>query len=971
MAYIDCTDMNCSLRCDALSHDIRDSCLGSDLLNENSAYLRIHLYEDSPKNYNQHESNIKLRIVNFEGRQANRSPPTSSIHDVTPYYSLQSFDSSLRTIEDPRGYQSALSTTPLPSPIHRQTARQRISRTGATQSSAAVRSTSARTSGAVSSRAITDFSGQTTASLVDIAPDTSEFAAQTTSSINLPIHAKIAPNAQPIKAEFGMQTEVESSIDISAVQSTVESETLEYDIEIDPALVDRVKKLTKSKSVELPTESSFLMTTLHKRSEISDDDDALIEPASLESQARELKVIKAAESDKTTTEISSPNQNVDAQNDRRYVDPAELQAMALPPPNARRAQKSSTSLSSEPHLGSGLRDNLELGNGFLYMIIPPDGGYGWIIVLISFLCQVIVDGIVFSIGILLPYMAEDFGETQTTVVLVASVQVGCYFLAGPIASAFINKYGFRPVGLGGTLCAITVITIASFSPNLPMLIFFYSVLGGPALSLIWVTSQLIIGYYFERYRPIANGVSCSGAGAGICVFSFMNAELCPRIGWRNTSRIHTGFLVCILFMATTYIEVAPTRIATVEKDEDTSSSDDSIELFSEVRYSEFYAPRLTVPKTMNRGFEQMIETYEPEKVRKIERICPCCFRRKSTDAAGRRGSEASKPEDYDDDTVSRNTMGQKNYVLRVDPIEREDLFFTGPAVYASDEASRTASSRRTTGHRILLDESRAKSIHYSLSVARSQRQQQPRRHTLAELKNRHKFPYLAYISPKNWMPAKLFNAFAKLFDFNMLSIMEFRILLLSAFLFPMGFNIPFVYSKIRAEIDDFNRSLISPSIGFSNFVFRILSGFAANKYRAQTTYMCGGGIVFGGVATLVSAFYGEDVVWFQYTYAICYGVAPALFSTLRAIIYVRTLGLDKLTNAFGLTGLAMGFGVFVGTTIAALLNGWTHSYNAAFAFSGVCLISAGILKLILPTIIEYKIKSLALLPTPQGKKAKS
>lgn len=88
----------------------------------------------------------------------------------------------------------------------------------------------------------------------------------------------------------------------------------------------------------------------------------------------------------------------------------------------------------------------------------------------------------------------------------------------------------------------------------------------------------------------------------------------------------------------------------------------------------------------------------------------------------------------------------------------------------------------------------------------------------------------------------------------------------------------FVLFSARAEVDPFNASLISPTIGLSNFVFRIISGFAANKYRSQTTYMCGGGIVFGGIATLASAFYGEDVVWFQYTYAACYGVAPGGFN---------------------------------------------------------------------------------------------
>lgn len=76
------------------------------------------------------------------------------------------------------------------------------------------------------------------------------------------------------------------------------------------------------------------------------------------------------------------------------------------------------------------------------------------------------------------------------------------------------------------------------------------------------------------------------------------------------------------------------------------------------------------------------------------------------------------------------------------------------------------------------------------------------------------------------------------------------------------------------QIDLEYARLITPTIGLSNFVFRILSGCVAFKFREYTTVICGGGMAFGGVAVLVSAFYGINVVWFQFVYATCYGIAP-------------------------------------------------------------------------------------------------
>lgn len=58
------------------------------------------------------------------------------------------------------------------------------------------------------------------------------------------------------------------------------------------------------------------------------------------------------------------------------------------------------------------------------MIIPPDGGYAWFVMFMSFLSQIIVDGIVFSIGIILPYMERDLNAHTSSIAMVVSIQIG-------------------------------------------------------------------------------------------------------------------------------------------------------------------------------------------------------------------------------------------------------------------------------------------------------------------------------------------------------------------------------------------------------------------------------------------------------------------------------------------------------------------------------------------------------------------
>lgn len=154
----------------------------------------------------------------------------------------------------------------------------------------------------------------------------------------------------------------------------------------------------------------------------------------------------------------------------------------------------------------------------------------------------------------------------------------------------------------------------------------------------------------------------------------------------------------------------------------------------------------------------------------------------------------------------------KRYVIRQDLIEKEDLFYAGPKDHKKEQQkveellkSRSAyrpsiedktGQWRTISLEEIANKHKRQTIITTLStmhVVRDQQQQKDRQ-SYKELQFRENYPFLACLSPKNLLHPKIRKAFSLLFDFRLLAIMEFRILLLSAFLFPMGFNIPFVYS---------------------------------------------------------------------------------------------------------------------------------------------------------------------------------
>jgi MCP family monocarboxylic acid transporter-like MFS transporter 14 len=63
-------------------------------------------------------------------------------------------------------------------------------------------------------------------------------------------------------------------------------------------------------------------------------------------------------------------------------------------------------------------------------------------------------------------------------------------------------------------------------------------------------------------------------------------------------------------------------------------------------------------------------------------------------------------------------------------------------------------------------------------------------------------------------------------------------------------------------------------------------------------------IIVGGVFTMVSGLYMKE--WFQFVYAVFFGICIASFSALRSTIVVDFMGVEKLTNAFGALMLFQG-----------------------------------------------------------------
>ncbi len=65
-----------------------------------------------------------------------------------------------------------------------------------------------------------------------------------------------------------------------------------------------------------------------------------------------------------------------------------------------------------------------------YVIVPPDGGFGWVVVAACFLAILISDGILFSFGLILSELERVFHEPVAKVAWIFSIVNGISLISG-------------------------------------------------------------------------------------------------------------------------------------------------------------------------------------------------------------------------------------------------------------------------------------------------------------------------------------------------------------------------------------------------------------------------------------------------------------------------------------------------------------------------------------------------------------
>lgn len=201
-----------------------------------------------------------------------------------------------------------------------------------------------------------------------------------------------------------------------------------------------------------------------------------------------------------------------------------------------------------------------------------------------------------------------------------------------------------------------------------------------------------------------------------------------------------------------------------------------------------------------------------------------------------------------------------------------------------------------------------------------------------------------------------------LFKDKVFAALFINILLFDIGGFPPGFLMEDVAKSANIDREDMAVPLVF-ILGIMMAVGKLVLGILADFKWINTLYLY--------VLTLIATGLAIFAVPFAKTYAtlaIISGTIGFFTGNWSIFPYVttNTVGLDKLTHAYGILMFFAGIGNCLGPPIVGWFFDWTQSYDIAFYFCGICVIlgALGLLVVALPFWKNCKTKKLK--PSPKS-----
>ncbi|XP_036139119.1 uncharacterized protein LOC105838603 isoform X1 [Monomorium pharaonis] len=183
----------------------------------------------------------------------------------------------------------------------------------------------------------------------------------------------------------------------------------------------------------------------------------------------------------------------------------------------------------------------------------PESGWGWVVILVGLLVQILSHGTHGAVGVFLQQVEIRFGpHVHLQAGWLGAMSTGVALLVSPITIAFCRKKSTRVTAVLGGLVTALGCLFTSFATQFHQLFFSYGTVVGIGVGMTRDCSTLMVAQYFKRKRELVEIFIVSGSGLGIAVMSAFIKGAITKIGWRLGLQAVTGVVFLTFILGTFY-----------------------------------------------------------------------------------------------------------------------------------------------------------------------------------------------------------------------------------------------------------------------------------------------------------------------------------------------------------------------------------------------------------------------------------
>ncbi|KAI6234770.1 MFS domain-containing protein [Aphelenchoides fujianensis] len=554
--------------------------------------------------------------------------------------------------------------------------------------------------------------------------------------------------------------------------------------------------------------------------------------------------------------------------------------------------------------------------------VALDGGYGWFVVLGSFLIHVFADGFVYSFGVIAESLVHEFKASNAETSFILSLLTGLMLAAGPIASVVSNRIGCRLTTIGGALIASVGCAMSYYADSMGYLTFSVGIVMGFGFGMMYcpaimhaMNSPAPLICRLQDRDDVLRAAALAGhrhhgvrGGRGHVRFSRVISYLIVRFNWRTVFLIYAGVVLLCVPCGALYRPIAFEPV--YDDDEEEEHEEKEPEKTNGLHpHAGLQPPSLQPPGVLRAAVSHTDVSPRPpasnlQRVRSLGEHLP------------------------------RRTKQGEAHAESLGYLNVRDVFY-----------------QRSTSELKHFDD-RLRSVHSLPSAHKEAAHKLP---DVAEEENEDSAATSASRAIAVWRTLK------KMLDLSLLADPVYVLFAVSNFFTSIGFNAPPMFMPMNAEsvlgLEKTAAANTVAAYGLANTLGRIFFGLCCDRQlpfrwgrdtARNRLWVYNLTLMLCGVASCFV--FAMDGYYSFVGYCFFFGFTISSYVCLTSVVLVDLVGLEKLTNGLGLLLLVQGIATFVGPPIAGQLYDLSKRYDWTFVFCGVCLFVSGLMLFTIPCI---------------------